>query len=589
MRQTPRIIKRSASVGRKSIRSRNLSPREQNIRLRRTTSFESVNVSQCVICKSMVNSPRMMTCRHTFCLQCFKNRFMLSRKKDGSSICPVCNVAVIDKKESKSSVSFAPLPPKIRDERCRTCGEICKNINKCKHCKRRFCDDCWISHMNDLKDELGNICGDLETSSTRFEDKINSFQSKANETMEFINRDIDAKITELNKKRDNRIKKVEHIIATGEVSVDDIRQRMQKTHTEIKEQKDVSYDTLPDNEEKVKTFLDLQQKAAEVMAAVAIWELELNDVEAELGKVNKYGKSSIKEKTGPSYKRKNFTPKIIVTRDMVQRPSALAIDSWRDNIITTCPGSGQIVIFDRKFKLVRRIRHQEMMAPQGVAFLQEHDEIYVTDKWKHCIFVFNHKGELVHCMCNKGFGESELCSPEGIAFHPERSVLYVADTGNNRVQILEKNGTYLDSIGPKSKNKTGTVRFRKTGPVASQLNQPTDVAVTITRVAIADSGNHKVKIFNHDGQLLQSIGGIGTAKGLFRSPEVLKIDEKGYIIVGDAGNGRVQIFTPEGEFLRVLGAKKTKGHKFAWVSGLLVTSNYDILVSDSKNNFIYLF
>lgn len=35
MRQTPRIIKRSASVGRKSIRSRNLSPREQNIRLRR--------------------------------------------------------------------------------------------------------------------------------------------------------------------------------------------------------------------------------------------------------------------------------------------------------------------------------------------------------------------------------------------------------------------------------------------------------------------------------------------------------------------------------------------------------------------------
>lgn len=63
---------------------------------------------------------------------------------------------------------------------------------------------------------------------------------------------------------------------------------------------------------------------------------------------------------------------------MVQRPSALAVDSWRDNIIITCPGSGRIVILDRKFKLVRRIRHQEMMAPQGVAFLQEHDEIYVT-------------------------------------------------------------------------------------------------------------------------------------------------------------------------------------------------------------------
>lgn len=121
--------------------------------------------------------------------------------------------------------------------------------------------------------------------------------------------------------------------------------------------------------------------------------------------------------------------------------------------------------------------------------------MFFADKWKHCIFVFNHKGELVRRICDKGHGESELCSPEGIAFHPQRSVLYVADTGNNRIQILEKDGTYLDSIGPKSKNTRGSVlKFRKTGPAASQLNQPTDVAVTITRVAIADSGNQEVKV-----------------------------------------------------------------------------------------------
>lgn len=71
-------------------------------------------------------------------------------------------------------------------------------------------------------------------------------------------------------------------------------------------------------------------------------------------------------------------PKVIMNRDTVQRPSALAVDSWRDNVITTCPGSGQIIVFNKKFKLVRRIRHEEMVAPQGVAFLQEHDEIYVT-------------------------------------------------------------------------------------------------------------------------------------------------------------------------------------------------------------------
>lgn len=69
--------------------------------------------------------------------------------------------------------------------------------------------------------------------------------------MKFINRDIEAQIIELDKKRENRIKKIDDIIAKGKISVDDIRQRMQRTGMEIREQNDVSYDTLSDNEEKV--------------------------------------------------------------------------------------------------------------------------------------------------------------------------------------------------------------------------------------------------------------------------------------------------------------------------------------------------
>lgn len=52
----------------------------------------------------------------------------------------------------------------------------------------------------------------------------------------------------------------------------------------------------------MKTFLNLQQQAAEIMATIAIWELELNDVELELGNVNKHGKLCIKEQNGPLYK-----------------------------------------------------------------------------------------------------------------------------------------------------------------------------------------------------------------------------------------------------------------------------------------------
>lgn len=80
---------------------------------------------------------------------------------------------------------------------------------------------------------------------------ISLLQSKANKTKEFIIRDIEAKIIELHKKREIRIKKVENIIAVGETSMGDIRQRMHNAQAEIKEQKEVSYDVLTDNEEKV--------------------------------------------------------------------------------------------------------------------------------------------------------------------------------------------------------------------------------------------------------------------------------------------------------------------------------------------------
>lgn len=117
-----------------------------------------------------------------------------------------------------------------------------------------------------------------------------------------------------------------------------------------------------------------------------------------------------------------------------------------------------------------------------------------TDKWKHCIFVFDHKGKLARRMCSRGHGESQLRSPEGITFHPERKVLYVADTGNDRIQILEKDGSYLDSIGPIGKRAKNTVKSRRSESLPSHLNQPTDVAVTTTRVVVADSGSHKIKV-----------------------------------------------------------------------------------------------
>lgn len=52
----------------------------------------------------------------------------------------------------------------------------------------------------------------------------------------------------------------------------------------------------------VTAFLDLQQKAAEVMAAVAIWESELNNIQKGFKKVNKKEKLPVKKNKSSLYK-----------------------------------------------------------------------------------------------------------------------------------------------------------------------------------------------------------------------------------------------------------------------------------------------
>ena len=76
-----------------------------------------------------------------------------------------------------------------------------------------------------------------------------------------------------------------------------------------------------------------------------------------------------------------FLPKLIVNRDLVQRPTGLAHDPWRDHVFVACPGARQIVVLDRKYQLFKRYQSTEMMAPQGLAYVGGTEELFVTGKF----------------------------------------------------------------------------------------------------------------------------------------------------------------------------------------------------------------
>ena len=125
------------------------------------------------------------------------------------------------------------------------------------------------------------------------------------------------------------------------------------------------------------------------------------------------------------------------------------------------------------------------------------------------------------------------------------------------------------------------------------LTNPWGVAISpvSNNLYVADSGNHCVRIFDLDGNLLDTIGAAGNADGEFASPRGLAFDKNGRLYVADSGNSRVQIFetTPAIVFLATLGTPGSGNGQFVSPSGVVIDDSLTLYVADAGNHRIQRF
>lgn len=270
------------------------------------------------------------------------------------------------------------------------------------------------------------------------------------------------------------------------------------------------------------------------------------------------------------YKSRPFTEKVIWSK--CPRPAGIAIPPWNQNQLYIAATDNQVVlILDRqRMKLMGRLSSDEMLCPQRIAFSEKRKEIYVTDKWKHCIHVFSDSGQYLRILSTKGSSEGKLRSPDGIVVNLNED-LVVCDTGNNRIVVLDPmSGFQIKQIGIKDKR--------------TELNVPTSVAISGDSIIVADSGNHRIKVFNMDGEKQHEFGSLGRNPGQFRSAEIVTVDPLGFVLVGDAGNARIQVFKPDFTLVKVFSSAK-----FEWISGMIITPELDIIVTDTRRRRLQVF
>jgi DNA-binding beta-propeller fold protein YncE len=180
-----------------------------------------------------------------------------------------------------------------------------------------------------------------------------------------------------------------------------------------------------------------------------------------------------------------------------------------------------------------------------------------------------------------GSESGQLLQPRNVAVSPQ-GLIFVADSGNHRVQVFDQDGNFTQGWGA-------------FGSEPGNFNEPWGIAADEDFVYVADTWNHRIQKFSHDGELVDIFGQSGSptdgqiGEGLFFGPRAVVIRDDGNIVVTDTGNHRLQLFNSDGQFIQAFGSQGTLPGQFYEPVGLGVGDDGSIFVADTWNGRIQNF
>ncbi|KAG1683275.1 E3 ubiquitin-protein ligase TRIM71 [Nymphon striatum] len=109
------------------------------------------------------------------------------------------------------------------------------------------------------------------------------------------------------------------------------------------------------------------------------------------------------------------------------------------------------------------------------------------------------------------------------------------------------------------------------------------------RIIIVETFNHRIQVFDKNGNFLLKFGSLGNKPGQFKTPTGVASNSEAHIIVSDSGNNRIQIFNAYGDFIHEFDGCGSDADKFNRPLDVCVNENDQILVADFKNLRVQLF
>ncbi|HJX08418.1 MAG TPA: NHL repeat-containing protein, partial [Actinomycetota bacterium] len=168
-------------------------------------------------------------------------------------------------------------------------------------------------------------------------------------------------------------------------------------------------------------------------------------------------------------------------------------------------------------------------------------------------------------------GPGQVTTPAGIAVTGTK--LFIADSGANQVDRFTI-GAYDLEWGQY--------------PGAGVMDTPTGVAVDQTgNIYVTNKNENMVQKYAPDGSFLTSFAGSGIT--LLSNPSAIAIGPTGNVYVADTGNHRIEVFDSAGTYLDRWGSFGSLAGQFSGPSGIAVDASGNVYVSDTGNNRIEMF
>lgn len=230
----------------------------------------------------------------------------------------------------------------------------------------------------------------------------------------------------------------------------------------------------------------------------------------------------------------------------------------------------------------------ELNRAWGMAVNRSSPRLYIADRGNHRIVACSikeghHVGPIEFTFGEEGEGPGQFKKPVSVAYSTFDGRVAVVDKDNHRIQVFTEKGRFLFEAGA----LTASHQVKKPPPLA--FNFPWDIAYSPDgNMAVSDSKNNRIQLLDKDGNFLKTIG----ESFLLDSVRGITFDSQGNLYATDFNFHRLVVFAASTGFAAFAVYRVAKADGLTGLNrpqGICVDRLDNVLLADSKNMRILVF